>query len=496
MEAPTATLTAKVGSGVFWSALPRATAVGLSFISAAVVARKLGPNAYGLMNMAQIAIGLISLFREIGIASAVVQRRHLSPAFLSSLFWMNAGLGCMASLVCFASAPLFAAFFKEPLVGSLLQVLSISFALTNVTVIHTGLLMREMSFRRLAILEVLSGSASLIVAIAFAYSGAGVWSLVASTITNATISTVGIFLLFRWSPSMIFAWNDIRSIASFSSGLSGFNLVNYFSRNADNLLVGKYLGTGPLGLYQFAYIVMLYPLQNVSQLLGRVIFPALAQMQDDNPRFRQAYLRSCCAIAFITFPMMAGVAAVADPFVRVWLGPKWLPVIGLLQVLATVGMLQSIGTTVGQIYSAKGRTGTMFAWGLGSSIVTVGSFVIGLHWGIQGVAIAYAAAMALLAYPLFRIPFGIIGLPMSAFVRALAPYVAATGVMFAVVLVLRRAMESYAFQPLSILLVTVPAGVVVYLLTAWMIRLSALTELIKVLRPYFIRLANIANVHG
>jgi hypothetical protein len=232
-------LTVKVGSGAFWSALARVSVQGLSFISAAVVARRLGPNAYGLMNMAQIAMGLIMLFREIGISSAVVQRRDINEEFLSSLFWANMGLGTAATLACLGSAPLFAAFFKQPQVAILLQVLSLGFLVMSATTIHVGLLMRAMSFRGLAIVEIVAAALSLAVAVTFAYSGAGVWSLVAASLANAAVSTVGIVWISRWRPGMTFHWQHIRSIVSFSAGLSGFNLVNYFARNADNILIGN-----------------------------------------------------------------------------------------------------------------------------------------------------------------------------------------------------------------------------------------------------------------
>jgi O-antigen/teichoic acid export membrane protein len=496
METPKPGLTAKIGSGAFWSALSRVSVQGLSFINTAIVARKLGPAAYGLMNLAQIAMGLITLFREIGISSAVVQRRDINHQFLSSLFWMNMGLGCAASLACFGSAPLFAMFFKQPQLVALLQVLSIGFLLTNVTAIHAGLLTRSMSFRKLAIVEITSAALSLGVAIAFAYSGFGVWSLVASSLTNAAVSTVGIFLIAQWRPGISFAWKHIRSILSFGAGLSGFNLVNYFMRNADNILIGKYLGITPLGFYQFAYTIMLYPIQNVAQLLGRVLFPALSEMQSDHPRFCQAYLRASCAIAFVSFPMMAGIAAVAQPFVRVWLGPKWLPVVLLIQILAPVGMLQSLGTTTGQIFMAKGRTDMMFAWGLAVSPVIVGGFYVGLQWGINGVAISYVLVMALLAYPLFRLPFGLIGLRVSVFARALLPYFVTTGVMFIVVYLVSRTMESHAFRSLTILSVTVPIGVVSYLGLAIALRLSIFAELAQMLGPRYKWLAHMADRHA
>ncbi len=150
----------------------------------------------------------------------------------------------------------------------------------------------------------------------------------------------------------------------FSLNLSGFGIVNYASRNADNLIIGRVLGSIQLGYYQMAYNLMLAPIQNISSVISQVAYPAFSRIQDDNERFRSAYVRSCALIALVTFPVMAGLAVIADPLVRVILGSKWIGAIRIFEILAPVGLLQSVQTTVGQIYTAKARTDWMFRWGL------------------------------------------------------------------------------------------------------------------------------------
>jgi hypothetical protein len=163
----------------------------------------------------------------------------------------------------------------------------------------------------------------------------------------------------------------------------------------------------------------LYPIQSISQLLGRVLFPAFAELQDDEARFRRVYLRACAGIALITFPLMAGLAVVSDLFIYVLLGTKWLPVAPLVSILAPVGMVQSIGTTVGQIYTAKARTDWLFRWGIASSCVYLCGFAVGLPYGARGVALGYATTTALLLWPMFSIPFRLIHLSMREFLSTL-----------------------------------------------------------------------------
>jgi O-antigen/teichoic acid export membrane protein len=426
-------LKTRVASGAAWSAIARLSIQFFFLASVAVLARKLNPQAYGLMNMTQIAVGLVALFRDIGIGSAVIQKRDINNRLLSSLFWIAAALGLFATSICIAIAPLVAMFYKQPMVAPMLRVLALSFLISSVTTVHEGMLNRQMAFRKLAIVEIAAAFCALISAIIFAYSGFGVWSLVASSLTTSLVSTAGYLLAYRWLPAIHFSWQESRTVTGFGMNLSGFNLFNYFSRNADNMLVGRYLGSGPLGFYQFAYSIMLYPVQNVAQLLGRVLFPAFSEIQHDRSRFRNAYVRSSVIIAAISFPMMAGVAAVAKPLVTVWMGPKWAPVATLIMILAPVGMLQAVGTTTGQLYMATGRTDLMFRWGLFASPVVVVSFLIGLPFGVNGVAIAYAIATVLIIYPSFLIPLRLIELPVGTLYRAVQPIAIAALLMFAAV---------------------------------------------------------------
>ena len=230
------------------------------------------------------------------------------------------------------------------------------------------------------------------------------WSLVLGNLTGLAVATVLTFRFSRWRPKMTIHWGDLRSIRDFSMHLTGFAVLNYISRNADNVIVGRVLGSRPLGNYQMAYNLMMFPLQNISAVIGQAQFPSFARIQDDLPRFRDAWLRSCRLVSLITFPVVAGLAVVADPLVRAILGPRWIPVIGLFQILAPVGMIQSVVTLVGVVHVARGRTRIAVWMGLLNASSTVAAFLIGVHFGIVGVAAAYAIVyLGVLTVPGFAI---------------------------------------------------------------------------------------------
>jgi PST family polysaccharide transporter len=477
-------LSGVVASSAAWTAGARIGLQACALISTAVVARLIPPSAYGLLAMAQVVTNFIIIFRDLGIKSAVIQRRAIDERILSSVFWVNLAISLLCVVGCWLSAPAAAGFFREPQVAPVLRVLSLAFAITGVSTVHLALLSRSLQFRTIAIAEIVGAVAGLITAVGFALAGTGVWALVASWLANSAVSTAGLILGTSWRPKAIFSWSEVRGLARFSLNLSGFHAVNYFARNADTALVGRYFGNAALGYYQLAYTVMLLPVTGIAQqVVGRVLFPALATMQDDNARFRKAYVRTCAAIGFLTFPMMAGVAVLAEPFVYVLLGDKYRPVAPVLAILAPVGMIQSIATTIGQVYTAKGRTEIMLWWGIASSLLYVVSFIVGLPFGIRGIAMSYAIMVLLLLYPTFAIPFRLIDLRVRDLARALWPGVLCTLLMVIVVVALRMELKHMRiYRPITILVLCSSVGAAIYFGLAYALRVPIFLQLRELVR--------------
>jgi PST family polysaccharide transporter len=258
-------------------------------------------------------------------------------------------------------------------------------------------------------------------------------------------------------------------------GLVGFNLCNFCSRNVDYLLIGRFLGTRELGLYTIAYRLMLYPLHNISAVMGRIMFPVLAQVNEDLPRFRRGYLAAIGSIALASFPMMTGLIVTADLLVPVVLGLQWKPVVPLIQILAFVGLIQSIGTTVGSIYQAKDRTDLLLKWGLLSSALTVLSFAIGLNWGTIGVASAYAVVSVALAVPGVLIPFRLIGLELFEFTSRLWRPGVCSLLMGGLVLLVRPVFEAVC-APRESLIFSVVSGLLAYCVLSWWINQASIRQ--------------------
>ncbi len=407
-------------TGLKWSAVSQGSRQGVQLLTTLVLARLLEPSDFGLLGMAMIVIGFVMLFRDLGTAAAIIQKKTLNEEILSSVFWANVFIGIAITVAIFFSAPWVAAFFKEPRLTPIVQVLSFSFLFACLGILQQSLLEKVLAFPKLARIEIASVLVGSVVGISMALLGYGVYSLVYQNMSTIVLNTLLLWMYGKWRPRPVFRWRVVKEIGGYSANLTAFSVLNYFARSADYLLVGRFLGAEPLGYYTLAYRLLLYPLQSIAIMIGRVVFPVYSQLQDYEMRFQRAFLKTSSSLALIMFPVMLGILAVARPFVFAAFGEQWRPVITLIIILAPAAMATSVIINVGSIYKAKGRTDWMFRWAVVSSIVRVSAFIIGLRWGVVGVASGYTVAIAILAYPTLAIPFRLIHLEITRLLKALS----------------------------------------------------------------------------
>src|SRR4051794_39555804 len=384
------TLTQKTTSGVAWSGIFQFARQALSLLSVSVLARLVPPSAYGLIAMAVIFANFFDSFRDLGTGNAIVRELNLNDRFVTTIFWANGILGAALFGCVYALSVPAAAFFHQPALTAVIQVMAVNFFVNALGTVPMAILTRQMAFRQLGIVQFAGALTGTVTAITLALLGYGVWSLVCGTLANNAVATLLSWVYAPLRIGWVMDFGVIRSISRYSLNLTGYGVVNYFTRNADNLIVGRVLGPVPLAYYQMAYTLMTFPLQNFCALIAQVLFPAMSNIREDNERLRSAFLRTSMLIAFFTFPAMLGLLVTADPFVRAVLGTKWLPVATVLLVFAPLGMGQSLLSVTGVIYNVKGRSDWQFALGTFCGALYVLSFYVGSRWGIQGVAEAYA----------------------------------------------------------------------------------------------------------
>lgn len=449
-------------SSARWLALSQAGRQGIQFATSILLARLLAPSDFGVLGMALVVINFAMLFRDMGISAAIVQRKEISEQMISSLFWVNMLVGFTAMALLWLIAPLAASFYIEPRMVPIVRALSLNFVLSASSGMHQSLLERKLDFDRLARMELAASLFGAVIAIGAALFHAGVWSLVYQSLGMMALTTISLWTMAEWRPYIVLEWSEFKSVSNFSLHLVGFNLLNYCARNLDYLLIGKLLGATALGYYTYAYRIMLYPLQNVSAVVGRVMFPVYSKLQNNNTILRENYLKTVSTIALITFPMMLGLIGVREQLVLGVFGPQWQAIQPLILILAPVGLIQSIGTTVGPIFQAKGRTDLMMRWGLVAASLTVLAFVGGLRWGLTGIALAYAMISLILAYPGFAIPFKLIGLSVHKLGPALWRPLLCSILMLGAVLGLATILPD-RLTDVQEMIVLVVSGITVYL---------------------------------
>ncbi len=372
----------------------------VNMASAVVLARLLTPQDYGLVAMVAVFTNFTHLFRNLGLSAATMQRAEVSSRQVSTLFWVNVALSLATVAVTAACAPLIAAFYGEPRLVGITLGLAAGFVFSGLSVQHQALLKRQMRFAALGAVDIGSMAAGLLTGVTLAWYGAGYWALVGSQVAIAVAYAAGVWAACGWRPSLPSRNSGVRSMIAFGGNLTGYNLLNYFSRNTDNLLIGRVWGAPQLGLYSRAYQLLLLPLDQVCAPLDGVAVTALSRLTDEPERYRQAYLRILEKVAMLTMPGTALMIASSDWLVRVMLGEQWAETGRIFGVLGFVGLLEPVSISVGWMLISQGRARDVLRWGVIDSTLSVASIVAGLPWGALGVAAAYSAVGLFVRKPL------------------------------------------------------------------------------------------------
>ncbi len=379
----------------------QALKVLLQIGSTVALARILTPADFGIVAMVVAVTGFILIFKDMGLSMATVQRAEINHRQVSTLFWINAGLGLALALLTVALAPAVAWFYDEPRLLRVTFVLALAFLFGGLAAQHQALLSRQMRFMALAAVDILSMAAGVAGAIALGLAGAGYWALVWMPVIIAAVNTAGFWIAARWRPGLPGRGAGVGSMLAFGGYLTGFFVVNYFARRLDDILIGRARGAVELGFYSRAYTLLLLPIYQITAPVTAVAVPGLSRLQDEPDRYRTYYLKAIKMIAYMSMPLVAAMGVLSSEVVRVALGPQWDDVGPIFMVLAVAAFLQPVSSTSGWIYMSRGETKRMFAWACMSTPVIVASFLIGLPWGALGVARAYAAIYLLIVLPNF-----------------------------------------------------------------------------------------------
>ena len=455
--------------GVAWNGAGNAVRQLLMIVTLIVMARFLTPQDFGRFAILMVFVEFMNIFSSMGTSQIIIHMSHLSQRMLSTLFYLNVIFGFFIFLLLYFLSKPIAIFFDDLIFIDLVKVVGLNYILLSLVLVQKALLEKKIQFKKVVLIESLSLVIGSACGILSAINGLGIYSLLIMTLVKTMILSFGFWVSSKWRPSLHFSLIHIKEVWSFSSNLMAFSTVNYFSRSSDNFLIGKFLGAQSLGYYSLAYKIMLYPLENVARVIVRVMFPIFSSIQDDNIRFKRGYLKTITVIAIITFPVMAGLFSISDNFVHVFLGEDWKEMSAIIVILAPVGLVQSIVTTTGCIYMAKGTTNILFKMGLLNAIVVVLFFLVGIPYGLKGVAFAYAIANLMLLYPNLFFAWKQIDLTVMDGLKALLPIAIVSLLMSVLVYFLGMLYMNVTTSKFLVLVTQVLLGGVFYIFCMFML---------------------------
>lgn len=454
--------------GLAWKAASQIVFQASRIAVAVVLARLLTPHDYGLAAMVMV-VGLFALvFSDLALGAALVQRARLSEDDRSTVFWVSLGAGAFFTVAGAALSGPLASFYGEPDVRPLFAALSLSFLLTSIGSIQTALLTREMAFRKLELRQIAATLCGAAVGIGLAVGGAGAWAIIGQQLTAVAVGSALVWALADWRPRLRFSIESLKNLGGFSGKVFAQRLLYYASRSADGILIGRFLGPAAVGAYAVAYNIILIPFSQVAGPIQQVMFPAFARMQEDRERVATVWVRTMRLIAAITMPALLGMIVVAPDFVSVVLGDQWARAVPVVRILAFVALLQSLQTMNADILQALDKAGTMLRFMLVWFVANLTAFVIGLHWGIVGVAAAYAVVAAVLEPTNAWLTARALGTSLLTVVRGVGGVAQAALAMAVAIAIARHAALALSMPAPLRLVGLVVVGVAVYLpLCAW-----------------------------
>jgi PST family polysaccharide transporter len=400
--------------------LAQGAGVVIQLTSTVVLARLLRPAEYGVIAMVAAVTAFAGLFRDLGLSASTIQRKEINDKQVSTLYWVNVAVGALLTLATAGAAPLVAWFYDRPELAPVTVALSFGFLIGSFGTQPGALLNRNMRFGRLAVANLAGAFLSVLLSIGLAVGGMSYWSLVIGSLGGAVLTSLLLNFLSGWWPGLPLRGTGLRAVLRYGANITAFDFANYFHRNLDNVLIGRFWGADVLGLYTRAYQLLMFPIQNLRNPIMAVAFPAMSRLQDQPEHFRVYYRQVTALVAFLSMPLTAFLMVSSHLVIRVLLGPQWLGAVPIFSVLAIVAFIQPSYSLIGVVMLSSGNSRQYLRVGLFNTALYTLGFVIGVRFGAVGLAIGYAIATYLVIVPSLSMSFAGTSVRPSDFWRAVA----------------------------------------------------------------------------
>lgn len=480
-------LKTKAIKGMAWNTIDKITSQGISFIIGIILARLLSPSDYGLIGMLAIFFAIAALLVDSGFSNALVQKKNRTDADFSTIFYFNLLVSITLYLLLFFSAPFIAKFYNIPQLTNLTRILSLTIIINSLSLVQQSRLVVMIDFKSIALISVFSVLISGTTGIIMAYNGYGAWSLVAQTLTSAVVRAALLMYFNRWTPEMVFDMKSFRQLFSYSSNLLGSGLLATLINNIYYISIGKIFSAKELGFYtrakQFSEILP----NTISSVLQGVTFPILTSIQEERDRMVTAYGQLLGMVTFFVIPALTLLALLAEPFIRLFLTEKWVPVVPLMQWLCFARMITPISSLNMNILNAIGRSDLFFKVNLIKTPMTILALIITVPFGVKAVVIGHFVTSFISFFINAYYPGKLFGFGSARQVKEMRYVVFSTVIMSVSVSTVYMMLSSDVLK----LFICGPMGIVVYLISAYLFKIKEIDEVIQLLRLLFIKVNRI-----
>jgi PST family polysaccharide transporter len=453
-----------------------------SIVTAIILMRILNPEDFGIVALAYVLLSTTGLFSGLGMGPAVIHSQEDRGQVAFHAFVITACSGTVLFLLIILNLTFFAGLLGDVKIVPVLQWMSALVLLGGLTIVPQSLLEKELMFGRVSIIVVAAELCYIILAVALAYNGFGLWSLVVASLLKAvaTLSmSWGMFPGWEWIVPKAWDWQLTKRLMNYGFQAAGSGVVSYFYSIVDNFIVGRHLGEHALGVYSKAYDFTSRTVDGLNNVIGVVLFPSYAKIQLEKDRLSRAYLKSLRVISLFTIPMSMGIFVTAPEMVSTLLGEKWLPMIAPLQILAFMSLVKPLSATTAALFSSTGHPGFNLRAGILVTVVLVPTIFLLLGYGVSGVAVAVLIAHIIgFAFNIYQVHI-ILPDTASKMLTAIIPSLAGTIVMVVIVFLIKEPLRMLGggHQTIPTLALMICAGVLVYGGTLLAIQRPLLTEL-------------------
>ena len=473
----TENLKRKTVSGVMWSAIERFSLQGVQFVMQLVMARLLLPSDYGMIAMLTIFLQIAQAFIDSGFTNALIQKKDRTEVDYSTVFYFNIIIALLFYCILFVSAPLIAKFYNMPDLILVMRVMALSLIILSFSAVHKTKLTIEINFKIQSKITLIAAGISGIIGVGIAYLGYGGWALVYQAILNAMLTTILFNCFYRWKPLKTFSMKSFKRLFSFGSKLLVSGLIHTVYYNLYGIVIGKRFSAAELGYYTRAEQFAILPSYNLSAIITRVTFPILSSIQDDNERLASTYRKYIRLSSYLIFPLMVGLASLANPLVDLFLTEKWNGTVALLQILCFDWMFDHLsGINLNLLY-VKGRSDLALRLEIIKKIIAITILLASIPLGIIGMCLGRVLYSLIATYANTYYTNSLIGLSFRTQLKDIIPYLILSLAMGGVVYATTYLGLSNIIQ----LIIGITIGILFYISISYIFKITSLKVLLQLI---------------